>query len=103
MIAGACELMAADRRSAFGELRQAGSGTLIDEIAIGGGPEPHAEPEKAVEGDAGVASSVPAEDEFVEIALDMGLSQSVEDALGPSLEVREDPVNPFQDFMGLLP
>ena len=50
-----------------------------------------------------MASSVPAEDEFVEIALDKGLSQSVKDALGPSLEVREDPVDPFQDFMGVLP
>ena len=58
MITGVYELMAADRRSAFGELRQAGSGTLIDEIAIVGGPEPHAEPEKTVEGDAGVTSSV---------------------------------------------
>lgn len=89
--------------SAFGEPRQAGSGTLIDEVAIGGGPEADAEPEKAIEGDPRVASPVPAEDEFVEIALDMGLAQSVKDALGPSLEVREDPVDPFQHVMGLLP
>jgi len=89
--------------SAFGEPRQAGSGTLIDEVAIGGGPEADAKPKKAIEGDPRVASPVPAEDEFVEIALDMGLAQSVKDALGPSLEVREDPVDPFQHVMGLLP
>ena len=46
-----------------------------------------------------MASPVPAEDEFVEVALDMGLAQSVEDALGPSLEVREHAVDPFQQLI----
>ena len=79
------------------------SGALIDEVAIGGGPEVDADPQETIKGDARMASSVPAEDEFVEVALDMGLAQSVKDALGPSLEVREDPVDPFQHLMGLLP
>ncbi len=80
-----------------------GSDPLIDEVTIGGGSETHADPEETIKGDTRVASSVPAEDEFVEVALDMGFAQSVEDALGPSLEVREHAVDPFQQLMRLLP
>jgi hypothetical protein len=59
-----------------------GSDPLIDEVTIGGGCDAHADPKETIKGDTRVASPVPAEDEFVEVALDMGRAQSVEDALG---------------------
>ena len=64
---------------------------MIDEVAIGGRPEVEADPQEPVEGDVRVASSVPAEDKFVEITLDMGLAQAVVNALGPGLEGKPTP------------
>jgi len=72
---------------------------MIDEVATGGGPEANAGPQETVESDAGVASSVPVEDDPVKTAPDMGHAQAVADAHGPSPEVREDPVYPVQQFM----
>src|SRR5712671_7739914 len=46
------------------------------------------------------ASAVEAEDEFIEVALEVLAAQPVVDAQGPDLEVGEDPVNPGQDDMG---
>lgn len=80
----------------FSQRDQAKSGALIYEITIRGRLQAHAEAEEAIKGDAGVASSVPAENEFVQVALGMRLAQSVIDPLCPTLEVREDPVDPFQ-------
>jgi len=42
---------------------------------------------------------VPAEDEFVEIGLDMSLAKPVIDAEAEALQVREDEVNPRQEHM----
>lgn len=49
-----------------------------------------------------MASPAPAKDEFIKVALDMGLAQAVVDALGPRLEVKELAVNPAQDLVRLL-
>lgn len=76
-----------------------GSGALIDEVAIAGRPEVEADPQETVEGDVRVASPVPSKDEFIKVALNMGLAQTVKDALGPGLEVGEHAVNPAQDFV----
>src|ERR1700747_689350 len=46
------------------------------------------------------ASTVEAEDEFIEVGLEVLAAQPVVDAQGPDLEVGEDPVNPGQDDMG---
>ena len=46
------------------------------------------------------APAVEAEDEFIEIGLEVLAAQPVVDAQGPDLEVGEDPVNPGQDDMG---
>jgi hypothetical protein len=46
------------------------------------------------------ASAVEAEDEFIEVGLEVFATQPVVDAQGPHLEVGEDPVNPGQDDMG---
>jgi len=80
-------------------LYREGSGAVIDEVAIGGRPEVEADPQEPVEGDTRVASSVPTKDEFIKVALDMGLAQAVVDALGPGLEVGEHAVNPAQDLV----
>ena len=44
---------------------------------------------------------VPAEHEFVEIALQMALPEAVEHAFRPSLQVGEHAMNPVQDFVRL--
>ena len=46
------------------------------------------------------APAVEAEDEFIEVALEVLAAQPVVDAQGPDLEVGEDAVNPGQDDMG---
>src|SRR5246127_2854014 len=46
------------------------------------------------------APAVEAEDEFIEVGLEVLAAQPVIDAQGPDLEVGEDPVNPGQDDMG---
>ena len=87
---------------AFCDRFRAASDALIDEIAIGCRPEAEADPKERVESALRVTSSVPSEHELVEVALDMGLAQAVKDALRPSLEVREDAVDPRQDIVRLL-
>jgi hypothetical protein len=46
------------------------------------------------------APAVEAEDEFIEVGLEVLAAQPVVDAQRPDLEVGEDPVNPGQDDMG---
>ena len=46
------------------------------------------------------APAVEAEDEFIEVGLEVFAAQPVIDAQGPDLEVGEDPVNPGQDDVG---
>jgi hypothetical protein len=46
------------------------------------------------------ASSVEAEDEFIEVGLEVLATQPVINAQGPDLEVREDPVSPREDDVG---
>ena len=46
------------------------------------------------------ASAVEAEDEFIEIELQVLAAQAVVDTQRPDLEVGEDPVNPRQDDVG---
>lgn len=86
----------------FSQCDQAKSGALIYEITIRGRLQAHAKAEEAIKGDAGVASSVPAENEFVQVALGVRFAQSVIDTLCPTFEVREDPMDPLQQFMRLL-
>jgi hypothetical protein len=46
------------------------------------------------------AAAVEAEDEFVEVGLEIPAAQAVIDAQRPDLEVGEDAVHPGQDDMG---
>ena len=46
------------------------------------------------------APAVEAEDEFIEVGLEVLAAQPVIDAQGPDLEVGEDPVNPGQHDVG---
>ena len=46
-----------------------------------------------------MASSVPPEDELIEVALDVLAAEAVEHALRPSLEVRENPMDPVQQLV----
>ena len=46
------------------------------------------------------AATVEAEDEFIEVGLEVLAAQPVIDAQGPDLEIGKDPVNPGQDDMG---
>src|SRR6056297_294371 len=55
-----------------------GSDALFDEVAIRGRGEIDPDPEEPVEGAVHVATSVPAEHELVEIALDVALPETVE-------------------------
>ena len=48
------------------------------------------------------AAAVEAEDEFVEIGLEMRAAQAVIDAQIPDLEVREDPVHSGQHDIGRI-
>ena len=56
--------------------------------------------EQGAEGGMPGAAAVEAEDELVEIGLEMLAAQAVIDAQGPDLEVGEDAVHPGQDDMG---
>jgi hypothetical protein len=46
------------------------------------------------------APSVEAEDEFIEVRLEVLAAQPVIDAQGPDFEVGEDPVNPWEHDVG---
>jgi len=46
------------------------------------------------------APAVEAEDEFIEVGLEVLAAQPVVDAQGPNLEVGEDPVNPREHDVG---
>lgn len=79
-----------------------GSDALLDEIAIGRGPEADADPEERVEGRPHVPSSVPSEYELVQVSLNMTLAEAVECAFPPPFEVREDAVDPVHNLVRLL-
>ena len=86
----------------WGPDRCRGSDALIDEIAVGGWRETDADPEKPVERAVHVPPPVPSErHELVEVALDVALAEAVEGALRPPFEVREDAVDPMQEFVRL--
>jgi hypothetical protein len=54
------------------------SGALFNKITICRWPETNTDPQQRVEGASHVSPSVPAEHEFVKIALQMALSEAVE-------------------------
>jgi hypothetical protein len=68
----------------------------VGETLVGGG-----DAEQGSECGMPGAPAVEAEDEFIEVALEVLTAQPVVDAQGPDLEVGEDPVNPGQDDMVL--
>ena len=59
------------------------SGALFNKITTCRWPETNTDPQQRVKGASHVSPSVPAEHEFVEIALQMALSEAVEDAFCP--------------------
>jgi hypothetical protein len=77
------------------------SDALIYEIAIRRGCETDTDPDQRIEGTACVSPPVPAEHEFVEIALQMAFPEAVKHTVRPSLQVGEDAVNPVQDLVRL--
>src|SRR5512134_2066930 len=91
------------RTTGIGLLSGRGGGrsdALLDEVAGGGRGETGAEAEQGVEGRGGMPAAVPAEDELVEVALQVLAAQAVEGPEPPALEVREDAVRPAQHDMG---
>lgn len=73
---------AVERHRATGvALKRRGGGrsdALLDEVAGGGGREAGADAEQGVEGRGGMPAAVPAEDELVEVALQVLAAQAVE-------------------------
>ena len=63
---------------------------------VGDGFSASGDAEQGAEGGMAGAAAVEAEDEFVEIGLEMRAAQAVIDAQSPDLEVGEDPVHPGQ-------
>src|SRR5512134_1202850 len=78
------------------------SDALLDEVAGGGRGETGAEAEQGVEGRGGMPAAVPAEDELVEVALQVLAAQAVEGPEPPALEVREDAVRPAQHDVSVI-
>lgn len=78
------------------------SGPQFNEIAICRGTETNTDPEQRVERAAHVPPSVPAEHELVEIALQMALSEAMEDAFCPCFQVGKHAVDPVEDVVCLL-
>ena len=76
------------------------SSALIDKVSVCRGCKSGADAEERVEGGGRVAPSVPAEDEFVEVAVQMGAAQAVEGPERPAFEVGEHAMDPLQDDMG---
>lgn len=75
------------------------SDALVDEVAIGRRSQMDADPEQCVEGTVHVSPPVPTEHEFIEVALQVALSEAVEHALRPSLQVGEHTMHPTQDLV----
>jgi len=72
------------------------SGALFNKIAICRWPEINPDPQQRVEGASHVSPSVPAEHEFVEMALKMAFSEAVEDAFCLRFQVGEHAVDPVE-------
>ena len=73
------------------------SDALVDDVAIGGGHQARGEAEQAVEGGAGVAPAVEAEDEIVEIALQMPSPEAVKGTEPAALQVQEHAMHRLDD------
>src|SRR5215212_3028804 len=71
-----------------------------DQHLVGGGLEGSGEAEQALEGGGWRTPSIEAEDELVEVGLEMLLAQAVIDAQSPALGVGEHAVDPRQHEMG---
>src|SRR3954468_23196384 len=71
-----------------------------DQDVVGGGLEGEAEAEQALEGGGGRPAAIGAEDELVEIRLQVLRPQAVIDPERPPLRVREHPMDPGQDQVG---
>ena len=78
---------------------QGPSGTLFNKITICRWPETNTDPQQRVEGTSKVSPSVPAEHEFVEIALQMAFSEAVEDAFCSCFQIGEHAVDPVEYVM----
>ena len=68
---------------------------MVGEGCVAGG-----DAEKRAEGGMPCATAVEAEDELVEIGLEMAAAQAVIDAQRPDLEVGEDAMHPGQHDIG---
>src|ERR1700757_300562 len=72
------------------------SDALVDEVAVGSGTEARRQTDKCVEGGAGMAPSIPATDELVEIPVEMRLTHTVKGAQAPALQIGKHPMDPGQ-------
>jgi hypothetical protein len=87
------------------------SSCLVDKVPVGSVPQMCHQAKHRVEGRSDMPSPIPAEDELVEVSLQMCFADAMEGAHGPALEVREYPVDPGQqdvgghgaDDLGLMP
>jgi len=70
-----------------------------DQHLVGDGLDGDCDAEQGAESGLGRTTAVEAENELVEVGLEMGFSQSVIDTQCPGLEVGEDPMDPGQDDM----
>ena len=95
---GPTELLERIFRELSGRTRH--SDDLIDEIPIAGMALSEAVADRGAKGGGSVAPAVPAEHEFVKMALQVFPAQAMERAKSPSLEVRKDPVDPGHHQMG---
>lgn len=71
-----------------------------DQHLVGDGFDGEADGEQGAEGGVGRVPTIEAEEELVEIGLQMFFAQTVIDAQRPGFEVGEDAVDPGQDDMG---
>src|SRR6201994_5186340 len=76
--------------------RPQASDALVDEVAVGSVTEARRQTDKCVEGGAGMAPSIPAKDELVEIPVEMRLTHTVEGAQAPALQIGKHPMDPGQ-------
>lgn len=73
---------------------------IPDDSAPSHTSDPLTETEHRIDVGLEVSPSVPSEDELVGVDVDVLVPQPVERAVAPSLEVREDPMNPRQNDVG---
>jgi hypothetical protein len=73
---------------------------VADDVAPGRTADPLTDTEDRVDVGLEVPPSVPPEDEFVGVDVDVLVSHAMVRPVGPSLEVREEAMNPGEDLMG---